>query len=68
MNPPDGQLDAIAVERLLPRQHMLVDAIDKRPIEIEDECGFNSVHKVHKVQGFVQKVPVQGRDLDVQVR
>ena len=34
---PDGKLDALAVERLLPGQHVLIDAVDQRAVEIEQE-------------------------------
>ena len=37
MQPPHRQLDAGAVQGLLPRQHVLVDAVDQRPVEIEQE-------------------------------
>src|SRR4029450_7164571 len=37
MNPPDCQLDALDLERLAPRHHMLIDAIDQRTVEVEDK-------------------------------
>ena len=39
---PDGELDAFAVERLLPGQHMFIDAVDERAVEIEQEDGFDA--------------------------
>ncbi|ESW72925.1 hypothetical protein X772_33440 [Mesorhizobium sp. LSJC280B00] len=39
---PDRQLDILLVERLLPGQHMLVDAVDQRAVEIEQESGLHT--------------------------
>ncbi len=41
---PDGQRDPLAVERILPGEYVLVDAIDQRAVEIEEEHGFASHH------------------------
>ncbi len=38
MDPPDGELEAHLIQRVLPREHVLVHAIDERPVEIEQEC------------------------------
>src|SRR5204863_8568858 len=35
---PDRQLDAAGFHRLPPGEHVLVDAIDERAVEIEQEC------------------------------
>ncbi len=35
MDAPDRELDALGVERILPRQHMLIHAVDQRAVEIE---------------------------------
>ena len=37
MDTPNRQLDAFGVERLLPRENVLIDAIDQRAVEIEQE-------------------------------
>ena len=37
MDAPDRELDAFAVEGLLPGQHVLVDAVDQRPVEVEQK-------------------------------
>ena len=37
MDAPDRKLDAFAIERFTPGQHVLIDAIDERAIEIESE-------------------------------
>ena len=42
MNAPDRKLDALAVERILPGEHMLIDAVDQRAVEVEQEDGFDA--------------------------
>jgi hypothetical protein len=42
MDAPDREIDALAVERLLPGKHMLIDAVDERAVQIEQEHRFNS--------------------------
>ena len=37
MDPPDRNIDALAVERLLPGEHVLIDAVDQRSVEVEQE-------------------------------
>ena len=37
MDAPHRQLDAFVVERFLPREHVLVDAVDERAVEVEQE-------------------------------
>src|ERR1700733_6896019 len=39
MNPPNRQLDAFAVEGLLPGEDVLVDTIDESAVQIEYERG-----------------------------
>jgi hypothetical protein len=39
MNPPHGELDADTRHRLAPREHMLINAIDQRAIQIEQKGG-----------------------------
>jgi hypothetical protein len=34
---PDGERDADPLERLAPGDHVLVDAVDQRPVEVEQE-------------------------------
>ena len=38
MDAPDRKLDALGVERLLPGQHVLIDAVDQRAVEIEEKA------------------------------
>ena len=35
MNAPDGQLDALQIKRFLPRQDMLINAVDERAVEVK---------------------------------
>ena len=37
MDTPDRQFDAFGIERVLPGQDMLIDAVNKRAVEIEQE-------------------------------
>ena len=37
MDAPDGEVEALVVERLLPGEHMLIDAVDQRAVEVEKE-------------------------------
>ena len=41
---PDRERNAFAFERFLPGEHVLVDAVDERAVEIEQECGLRRVH------------------------
>jgi hypothetical protein len=55
MDSPDRELDALGVECLLPRQHVLIDAVDQRSVEIEEKDRFDAhfrsnVHDWAKVQ------------------
>src|SRR6185437_11348630 len=41
----DRELDALLLERLVPGQNMLIDAVDQRAVEIEQErCSADVVH------------------------
>ena len=42
MDAPDGEVDALRVEGLLPGQDVLVDAVHQRPIEIEQKHGLDA--------------------------
>ena len=42
VNAPDGEFDSFAVERFLPRQHVLVHAVDQRAVEIEQENSLDA--------------------------
>src|SRR5690606_13083080 len=44
MDAPDRQVHALAVERLLPGQHVLVDAVDEGAVEVEQEGGGRAWH------------------------
>src|SRR5215213_8051392 len=37
MNAPHGQMNSAGFQRLAPRQHVLINAVDKCPIKIEEE-------------------------------
>jgi hypothetical protein len=37
MNAPHGELDPRFLERFAPREHVLVDAVDERSIEVEEK-------------------------------
>ncbi len=39
VDPPNREGDPLRVECLLPRQHMLVDAVDQRAVKVKNECG-----------------------------
>ena len=42
MDAPDREVDALAIERLLPGQHVLIDAVHQRAVEIEQEHGLDT--------------------------
>src|SRR3954451_24135778 len=37
MHAPDREVNAFMLERFVPREHVLIDAIDERAVEIEEE-------------------------------
>jgi hypothetical protein len=39
MDSPDRKIDAFGLERFAPREHVLIDAVDQRAVEIEEKCG-----------------------------
>ena len=39
VQPPDRDLDAFFLQRIVPGQHMVIDAVDQRAVEIEQEGG-----------------------------
>nr|WP_241510357.1 hypothetical protein [Burkholderia seminalis] len=39
---PYRQLDPLRIERFLPREHVLIDAVDERAVEIEQKRRFNA--------------------------
>ena len=39
MDAPDGELNSGALQRLAPREHVLVHAVDERAVEIEEKSG-----------------------------
>ena len=51
MDAPDRELDAFAVERLLPRQHVLVDAVHQRAVEIEQKHGLDAHRRNPRSRG-----------------
>lgn len=42
VNAPNRKIDAFGIEGLLPCEHMLIDAIDQRAIEIKEKDGFKT--------------------------
>jgi hypothetical protein len=47
MNAPEGQRDSLGFERFPPREDVLINAVDQRPVEIKDEDGLDT-------HGFLQ--------------
>jgi hypothetical protein len=37
MDAPDGEPNVFSLERLTPGEHVLIDAVDERAVEIEQE-------------------------------
>ena len=58
MDSPDRQLDPFVSQRFLPRQHMLVNAVDQCAVEIEDESRFNAVRHGHSIPAHCAPKPV----------
>ena len=42
MDAPDREFEPLRVERLFPGEHVLVDAVDQRAVEVEQEDGFDA--------------------------
>ena len=42
MDAPHREVDALAVERLFPGQHVLIDAVHERAVEIEQKRGLDA--------------------------
>jgi hypothetical protein len=42
MDAPDGDVDAFGVQGLLPGEHVLVDAVHQRAVEIEQKYGLDA--------------------------
>src|SRR3984957_2625312 len=42
MDAPDGEVDALRVQGLLPGQDVLIDAVDQRSVEIEQKDGLDA--------------------------
>jgi hypothetical protein len=38
MDTPDRKLNAFLLERLMPRKHVMVDAVHQRSVEIKEKC------------------------------
>src|SRR5580698_207720 len=60
VNAPHRQLDAFLVERLLPGEDVLIDAIDEGAVEIEQEGRFDT-HDV--LRGKKQPYMIRGERL-----
>jgi hypothetical protein len=58
MDSPDRQRDPFVIQRFLPCQHVLVNAVDQRAVEIEDECRFNAVRHGHSIPAHCAPKPV----------
>src|SRR5215212_8435431 len=48
---PDGQFDALGIQRFLPRQDMLIHAVDERSVKIEQKHRLNT-HQVSSWQSY----------------
>src|SRR5207247_7432652 len=53
MDAPHRQLDAAALERAAPGEHVLVHAVHQRAVEIEQEGGA-ACHRCHHLRGRVR--------------
>ena len=51
MDAPDGQLDVLGIERSFPGQHMLIDAVDQRAVQVEQKDGLDA----HREDSFVSR-------------
>src|SRR4030088_118179 len=40
MDTPDREIDPVRIKRLAPSQHVLIDAVDQRPVEVEQKGSF----------------------------
>ncbi len=60
MDAPDRKLDAFGVERLLPGEHMLINAVDQRAVEIKQK-GVLGAHGVPRVPAAVQRAALAER-------
>jgi hypothetical protein len=55
MDAPDREVDALAVERLLPGQHVLIDAVHQCAVEVEQKRGFDA-HRLSLLgQGLIRQ-------------
>src|SRR5277367_2956517 len=55
MDAPDRQFDPLRVQRFLPREYVLIDAVDQRAVEIEQE------HRLYAHRGISRCVPAPKR-------
>src|SRR5262245_59764765 len=57
MNAPDGQVNSAGLERLAPREHVMIDAVDERPIKIEKKrlSGHSSAFSISHILGLATK-------------
>jgi len=46
MDPPNREFDTLCIERLLPCNNMLIDAINERPVEIKQEGRTQAISPV----------------------
>src|SRR5260370_706894 len=63
VDPPDGQLHAGLSKDLVPGEHVLIDAVDKRPIQVEEQCRHRFRHRpsVAERAGPKPSVPLASR-------
>ena len=41
---PDRQIDILSLQRIMPGEHMVIDAVDKGAVEVEQESRFGNRH------------------------
>jgi hypothetical protein len=58
MDAPHRQFDALCIERLLPGQDVLIDAVNERAVEIKQEDRFDT----HAISPVLELVHTSGED------
>ena len=55
MNAPYGERDPFGLERLVPSQHVLINAIDECAVEIEKKGRLRTLHELADAFGISRK-------------
>src|SRR6185503_627062 len=53
---PDGQLDAFLAQCQMPGADMVIDAVDERPVEVEEECRIHRFPTGGAVSFMIRKI------------